>query len=285
MKVAAPYTQQSLIHHCPNCKVSLKQSENLQSWTCQSCSAKYSMTNGILNLLPVDPVVDDYRRIEGERIIFDSKVYAEHPYQAYPLDEYKRVLDKLGLLSSNAGDILSLGCGSGIYEKILRTRGFDVYGVDIAANMLKHCDFPVVIADLLYLPIPDESFSGILSAMVLHHLPKNRQQDALMEMARVLKPEGCAYIVEPIWMLRSYLSHPIAKLFGWQTKMEKPLKREEFVGQLRRVFSCVDVSTINSLEYIGFSPFLRPVHFMLKGIFNIIPFTERDEFVVIKVRK
>lgn len=46
------------------------------------------------------------------------------------------------------------------------------------------------------LPFPDASFDRVLSALMLHHLPKTAKLPALREVRRVLKPSGALHLAD-----------------------------------------------------------------------------------------
>jgi ubiquinone/menaquinone biosynthesis C-methylase UbiE len=99
--------------------------------------------------------------------------------------------------------VLDAGCGTGIYSEWLRARGAEVVGVDASREMLARArerlgvgdaerDGPPVEfhrADLAEpLDFPDESFDGVVSALVLDYVEDWHATFA--EFARVLRPGG-----------------------------------------------------------------------------------------------
>lgn len=103
------------------------------------------------------------------------------------------------LLGEVAGqDILDAGCGPGWLSVLLAQRGAHVTGVDGAAQMLARArqraagvsaSITFVHADLCAaLPLPDRSFDGIVSNMVLMDIPAI--DTALAQFRRLLRPGG-----------------------------------------------------------------------------------------------
>jgi SAM-dependent methyltransferase len=99
--------------------------------------------------------------------------------------------------------VLDAGCGTGTYTEWLRDRGATVVGVDASREMLAHArrrvgvartddaDPPVALsrADLGEpLPFRDDSFDGVVSALVLDYVADWHATFA--EFARVLRPGG-----------------------------------------------------------------------------------------------
>jgi len=104
--------------------------------------------------------------------------------------------------------LLDLGCGTGHQMAELRGRGFEVVGVDGSEEMLEHArannpGAEIHQADVADLPLEDQSFDYILCIEVLRYLEK--PEEAIAEMARVLKPGGTALVTAtPRFNLNGY---------------------------------------------------------------------------------
>ncbi|GAH79298.1 unnamed protein product, partial [marine sediment metagenome] len=104
------------------------------------------------------------------------------------------------------GKLLNIGCAHGPDFLPFR-QGFELYGVDFSIEMLKFAqrysrkfNFTVnlSVADVRYLPYPDESFDRAISVATYHHLEgKEGRVKSLQELRRVLKPGGEAFIT--VW--------------------------------------------------------------------------------------
>jgi len=105
------------------------------------------------------------------------------------------------LLSLSDGQrVLEVGCGQGHLTKRLADRGIDITGVDAnpKASEIAGTD-RVIYMKGEDLEFGDESFDAVLSVHALEHIPPLDQ--AISEMARVLKPGGSAlhiYPAEPV---------------------------------------------------------------------------------------
>jgi len=99
------------------------------------------------------------------------------------------------------GPILEAGCGTGRVVKALMARGFDVAGVDYAAETVAQIldiepDLRVEVGDLSSLHWDDGSFDGYVSIGVMEHMFDG--PDLLVQEAfRVLSPGGRALISVP----------------------------------------------------------------------------------------
>ena len=104
------------------------------------------------------------------------------------------------------GRLLNLGCAHGP-DFLPFKRDFELYGVDIATEMLRFArkysqkfDFEVHLAaaDVRFLPYPDNTFDHAISVATYHHIEgKADKLAALQELKRVLKPGGEALIT--VW--------------------------------------------------------------------------------------
>jgi len=104
------------------------------------------------------------------------------------------------------GKLLNLGCAHGP-DFLPFTPGFDLYGVDFSAEMLKFArkysqkfnfDASLSLADISCLPFSDGTFDWAISVATYHHIKgTEKQKAALDELRRVLKPSGEAFIT--VW--------------------------------------------------------------------------------------
>ncbi len=97
--------------------------------------------------------------------------------------------------------VLDVGCGTGILLKNMADH-YEIigYGIDVAENMIaaakKNCpqmQFSRGFCDSL--PFADQTFDILLVCMAYHHF--ENKADFAFEAARVLKPGGILYIIEP----------------------------------------------------------------------------------------
>jgi ubiquinone/menaquinone biosynthesis C-methylase UbiE len=109
------------------------------------------------------------------------------------------------VVADRPAKILDVGCGTGVFASRLRAAlpHVEIYGVDLVAEMLEkgrerwrshrgHV-FPVQ-GDSERLPFPSGSFDIVTCSNSFHHYP--RQDRAVAEMHRVLKPGGRLMIVD-----------------------------------------------------------------------------------------
>lgn len=104
------------------------------------------------------------------------------------------------------GRLINIGCAHGP-DFLPFKEGFDLYGVDFSAEMLKFArkyaqkfSFRVnlTISDVVELPYTSQTFDWAISIATYHHLrDDSARKSALSELERVLKPGGEAFIT--VW--------------------------------------------------------------------------------------
>jgi SAM-dependent methyltransferase len=104
------------------------------------------------------------------------------------------------------GRLLNIGCGHGA-DFLPFKDGFELYGIDLSAGMLAYARkyaekyrFKVNLAqaDACHLPFPDDSFDWTIAVATYHHLKtREDRKNAFLELKRVLKPGGQAFIT--VW--------------------------------------------------------------------------------------
>lgn len=136
---------------------------------------------------------------------------ATDPYEscfAYSRHRLRVILDRYLPRSGHGLRVLDVGCGTGHHLAELRTRGFDVAGVEGSEAMMAYARVnnpgtPIEYADVETLPFPSERFDFVVCIEVLRYLP--RISSCLREISRVLKPGGvCLATAAPLLNLNGY---------------------------------------------------------------------------------
>lgn len=115
------------------------------------------------------------------------------------------------LLHLLPGDrVLEVGCGRGHLTQRLADRGIDVTGIDVNPNAAEMAETDRVLTMRAEsLDFADDSFDFVLSVHALEHIPP--LEEAVGEMARVLRPGGTA--------LHIYPAEPIQGIFAIPTSI------------------------------------------------------------------
>jgi ubiquinone/menaquinone biosynthesis C-methylase UbiE len=91
------------------------------------------------------------------------------------------------------GNVLDVGSGPGRDGLILQNHGLAVTCLDASEKMIalsREKELISVLGDFARLPFPDESFDNIWAYTSLLHVPKSEIEKTLLEIKRVLKPNG-----------------------------------------------------------------------------------------------
>ncbi len=151
-------------------------------------------------------VVDDYSQIADE-------------FAQTRKNEWKEFEMFLPYIKDNM-KVLDLGCGSGRFLDFLnKHRKVQYLGVDKCRNLIEnakdhHEKAKFIEADMLDLPIENESIDIVASIAALHHIPsKQLKKKALKEIRRVLKKKGI--LVLSVWNL----NQPKYKKYIWEARL------------------------------------------------------------------
>ena len=104
--------------------------------------------------------------------------------------------------------VLELGCGDGQIARALAAQGSDVIGVDPTQL---HIDIAIergggpryLLGGATDIPADDNSFDAVVACLVFEHI--DQMDEAMTEVARVLKPEG---------QFSFFLNHPLLQTPG-----------------------------------------------------------------------
>lgn len=99
--------------------------------------------------------------------------------------------------------VVDAGCGSMTFSKILTELGARVLAIDpdsVQAEKnrqtpVTHIEFVETGADKI--PAEDQSIDGVFFSYSLHHIPASIYPVVFAEVVRVLKNDGCLYVLEP----------------------------------------------------------------------------------------
>lgn len=105
------------------------------------------------------------------------------------------LLHRLGALLRSGAVVADLGCGPGWETEALERRGFRAIGLDVTPEFLafaarEHPASGYLVGEFLALPFGDGALDGVWACSSLVHIPRARLDEALAEIARVLRPGG-----------------------------------------------------------------------------------------------
>lgn len=159
--------------------------------------------------------------------------------------------------------ILDAGCGTGGMLETLRFYG-PTFGMDASPQALRFASTrgPTSLAqgDVCRLPFASESFDLVTSFDVIYHNKVPRDETALLEMARVLRPHGLMLLRVPAFNLlrgRHDAAVHTRHRYGKQELVEK-LKQAGFVPEFVSYSNCLLLPV--ALLRRGAERLLRPRH-------------------------
>ena len=113
--------------------------------------------------------------------------------------------------------VLDIGAGTGYQARIFDSWGCDVFAVDVEIRSPAHQFWPVTLFDGINLPFDDNWFDVVFTSNVLEHV---RERERLLhEIARVVRPGGCAIHVVPsatwrLWTSAARYLHALGRGLG-----------------------------------------------------------------------
>ncbi len=132
---------------------------------------------------------------------FDRIAYAYDDYNLHQPAIAAQIGEAIAEVAGRGGLVLELGVGTGRIASPVAQAGCRVIGLDVSGEMMRKARVKgidrLLHADILRLPLADESVDAVLVVHVLHHIADWRA--ALTEVMRVLRPGG-AVIMGSDWL-------------------------------------------------------------------------------------
>jgi len=129
----------------------------------------------------------------------DGFGYVDYDIDKEPMiPTFEKYLDIFGSLGVTHGRLLDVGSATGFFMNIAKSRGFDVFGVemsDFAAEKGRKTGLDIVTGDLSTPHFPDEYFDIITMFDVLEHVTDPKA--TLLEARRILVKDGLLVINTP----------------------------------------------------------------------------------------
>ena len=121
---------------------------------------------------------------------------------------YRDVLLRLSRLCPDAGRVLDVGCGFGLFLDQARASGWEPYGIDVSALAVDYARTElhlneVVRGDLLEAGFPKGHFQAVTLWNVLEHVPDPVR--TMREVHRILAPGGIAVVRVPNMVVHEVL--------------------------------------------------------------------------------
>jgi ubiquinone/menaquinone biosynthesis C-methylase UbiE len=194
---------------------------------------------------------------QREIAFFDGHAAAD-TYDAFTPAANDRLIDAFVALSGlpPASRVVDLGCGSGVFTRVLQRRGYRCCGADLSPKLIeaaraKFRDVEFVEGDAEQLPFADASFDGVLLSGLVHHLPDPFRCAA--EVFRILRPGGRFVAFDPNRMnpfmyLYRDRSSPFYSSVG-VTANERPVLAHEVASIFEKAGFRVGTNYLSNLQY------------------------------------
>jgi len=199
------------------------------------------------------------------REAFDQIAESWYRVRHWPL--LKEELEELSA-RWQSGKLLNIGCAHGP-DFLPFNQCFEFWGIDSSPAMLKQAlrystkhelYVNLINADVLTLPFPDNTFDWVISIATYHHIKgREEREKAFLELKRVLKPNGEAFLTvwnhgQPRFWFKSKEQH-----IPWRLK-------ENTVYRYYHLFSYGELRKLlgkTGWEIITISP-EKPYHFPIR---------------------
>jgi tRNA (uracil-5-)-methyltransferase TRM9 len=167
--------------------------------------------------------------VTTNREVFDEIAESWYRVRHWPL-----LRDDLDALAARwqGGKLLNVGCAHGPDFLPFR-QGFELYGVDCSPGMVRQAigysgkfNFYVnlAISDALSLPFADNTFDWAISVATYHHIKGRQERErAFIELKRVLKPEGEAFLTVWNWGQPRFWFKSKEQRIPWKLKKKDSL--------------------------------------------------------------
>ncbi|MBU1298072.1 MAG: methyltransferase domain-containing protein [Bacteroidetes bacterium] len=190
------------------------------------------------------------------------------------LCEYQTIAPALLRYLPKHGKILEAGCGLGRWVFYLKQRGFDIAGIDLAAEAVEIAkryepSVPVYLDDVLHTKYPDYHFDAVISLGVVEHFEEG-PQEAFREVNRILKDNGLLFVSVPTQnLIRLIITNRLKELYWWYRKRKgEKYVFEEYRYTRKEFSSLLQEAKLESIEMIP-DDFISPKNI---GLYVDFPF-------------
>jgi len=146
---------------------------------------------------------------------------------------------------SHDSDVLSIGCGAGLWEEILAGYVKCVVGLDISVRAVERArtrcsnihnlSFNVLDVTTEGDTLPENGFDAVCLFGFLHHIPEKVLPAVLMTVFKTLRPGGVVYSFDPSH--RRFIGHFKGLVRNTYARFHSPDERELDVRELERCYA------------------------------------------------
>jgi ubiquinone/menaquinone biosynthesis C-methylase UbiE len=208
----------------------------------------------------------DQKRIDLDHLevarFYDEVYYRNASVEVKPSGHLLKLATRLNIRPGQR--VLDIACGTGDWLKVASTIGLDVAGIDISTRAIEVCrkrmpsgEFHVGQAESL--PFSDSCFDMVTCLGSLEHFLD--QPAALLEMKRVVKPDGRLVILVPN---AGFLTHRLGLYRGThQQAVKETIRTLDVWGDMFRTAGLEVKDRWRDLHILDFGWIVRPPWLMV----------------------
>lgn len=203
--------------------------------------------------------MDSYLKLNHR---YHQRMYEGDNVESFVFRPYERILrDEFGFTGSNNEKLLDYGCGSGAALQFFKSKGFDVYGVDISPKNIEVCKrkMPDIASHFMVIgPEPRElncffggNFSLIVAFDSLYYYSNTDLRVCLVSLYSQMLPKAVIYATM-IGTKCTYYYNNCVKFKDGLWKVEFTKGREHFINLTESEEALLNKFTIFEKKHIGF---------------------------------
>lgn len=171
----------------------------------------------------------------------------------------KKLLDFLALLPKGA-EVLDVGTAGGRDAKLFAKAGMKVTGIDIIDTFLEQARKAIpqgsfLKMDMRTLDFPEATFDGIYVNASLLHLEKEEVPTVLMQMHRVLKPNGKLWVRVKLGtgsaIVKEKLSGGLGRFYSFYSEAELKALLSQSGFTIRAIYITEDTHGRSDVRWIS----------------------------------
>lgn len=203
-----------------------------------------------------DQVGVDYSK-ENSGAIYDEQMTTFRNYQ----EEAKELVGKLGLENTNNLTAVDIGCGTGAFSVFAAKYFKKMIAVDVSKEMLKIANTTAEKEDVTNIEFVNSGFLNfdpkgqvdvVFSKWAFHHLPDFWKQAALLNINKMLKPNGVFFLADVVFKFDTDYENNLEAMLAEMSKDLRSDFVEETKTHIREEYSTFDWVLEGMFERAGF---------------------------------
>ena len=199
----------------------------------------------------------DYSQKDNANI-YDNQMESFRDYE----NEVKIFIKKLDVLEPKKLTAIDIGCGTGAFSIYASKYLKKIYAVDVSKEMLKIAKAKAKVAEIKNIEFcnsgflqfqPDKKVDVVFSKWAFHHLPDYWKQAALLNINKMLKPDGILLLSDLVFKFDPDFEKNTDDMLDELSKDFSKEFIEETKGHIRDEYSTFDWILEGLIERAGFN--------------------------------